>query len=144
MSECWLCLKRKLAPNPYKSFWFCSNPEHVCCSHCYYFNTFLDCPICFFNLEITKQSTDFVYRRNFAERVWEPRYTYHFYNYGYRKVIQQLAGLLWGTVNRSAAFRFQLLHRVKKHRRQVCRKQILVLRKFNLPSELIRYVIQFV
>ena len=151
MYECRLCLEKDSSLSEVQKWWRCLHNEHFCCKRCeFYFSNYLDCPICVFNLEIARHSTDLIYRLNFAQKVltfsaynFQSQYIYHFYKCGFRKVVQELAGLLWGTTNRSAAFRFQLLQHVKKYQRRVRRKKILILRKLNLPSDMIQCVMQF-
>lgn len=155
MHECRLCLEKDSNLPEVKMWWGCLDNEHFCCKRCeFYFSNYLNCPICVFNLEIAKYSTNLIYRLNFAQKIskfskiseyngLQSQYIHHFYKCGFRKVLQELAGLLWGTANRSAAFRFQLLQQVKKYQRRICRKKILILRKLNLPSDMIQCVMQF-
>lgn len=155
MNECRMCLIKNPIRLEYKLWQQCLDSEHQYCNRCMYFNTYLNCPICVFDSRITKRSTNLIYRHNFAKafssEYWGNRsqeidsiHAYHFYSYRYREVLQQIVGLIWGSKNRSATFRFQLFHSIKKYNRRDCRRKILILSKLNLPSEMIRYIMTWV
>jgi hypothetical protein len=148
MDRCVICDTPHAVPLERGSQWWqCTEPEHVCCTVCEYFNCEVQCPRCVPRRSTVVCLTYMVARRNVAVRgSWSRLVAWsdHYYARGYADVLRELSGWRLLSRHRSAAFRFQLQNGVRRWMQRQQRRRLLLLRRCNLPSELVQWVWSFV